>query len=284
MKKILAIVLAVLFIGVAGQVSAAPANGTTLAGYKTIDICDIGDGTWKYSGVISVWNAGAVWTSGLAIEDCIQFKAHDASGPFEDFKCITITVSAQLPPYKSMAEATTFPYSFDLAAFDGYIRNSALITIMNHSGSLGTPKGPNPKATYDGPIPPPPCEGLTYGCAYTQGYWGSKPGVAWPAGYARIAGFYLSNKTWQEVLDSATKGNGYYILAQQFIAAVLNKANGASVPDGVQTTLDLASTWFTTALPSACTAASSCGLQKDWAATLDLFNNGVYPGGPAHCE
>jgi hypothetical protein len=37
------------------------------------------------------------------------------------------------------------------------------------------------------------------------------------------------------------------------------------------------------AVPSACTANASCGTQKDWAAVLDQYNNGLYPGGPGHC-
>jgi hypothetical protein len=76
---------------------------------------------------------------------------------------------------------------------------------------------------------------------------------------------------------------GYCQLAHQYIAAVLNQASGAKVPDGVQETLNLAEGWLETSLPSACTAKGSCGIQKDWAATLDLYNNGLYPGGPPHC-
>lgn len=122
------------------------------------------------------------------------------------------------------------------------------------------------------------------GCTYTQGYWGNKPGIVWPSSYSRDAAFYLSGQTWQQVLDTPVNvSQGYYQLAHQYIAAVLNKANGASVPSGVQDVLDLASAWFEENVPDACAASGSCGTQKDWAATLDLYNNGDYPDGPPHC-
>jgi hypothetical protein len=123
------------------------------------------------------------------------------------------------------------------------------------------------------------------GCTYTQGYWGNKPDVVWPSGYRRDDMFFLSNQTWQGVLDTPVNvSQGYYQLAHQTIAAVLNASNGAPVPGGIAATLALATSWLTNNAPSACTARGSCGVQKDWAATLDLYNNGTYPGGPAHCE
>jgi len=69
-----------------------------------------------------------------------------------------------------------------------------------------------------------------------------------------------------------------------YIAAVLNKANGASVPGGVATTLDAAKDWLNLNMPQACTANGSCGPQKSWAKILDDYNNGKYPNGPQHCE
>jgi len=177
-------------------------------------------------------------------------------------------------------------YSFDAAPLTGTIRNNALLTIMNHSGSLGTPKGPNPKATYFGSVPPPLCSaGGGDGCVHTQGYWGNKPGVVWPAPFDRSAPFFNSGLTWQGILNNPPGGNGYYILALQYIAAVLNKADGAAVPSGVQTIINQATTFFTNAgtAAAACPTNSSCGTQKTWGGILDTYNNGNYPGGPAHC-
>jgi hypothetical protein len=131
---------------------------------------------------------------------------------------------------------------------------------------------------------PPPCQTTDPGCTYTQGYWGNKPDVIWPYPYDRDAEFFLSGQTWQEVMDTPVSASqGYYQLAHQYIAAVLNKAAGAPAPQGVQDTLNLAYAWLSNNAPASCPSGSSCGTQKDWAAVLDTYNNGEYPGGPAHC-
>lgn len=127
--------------------------------------------------------------------------------------------------------------------------------------------------------PPPPAK-----CVRTQGYWSNKPNVIWPKPYTRGATFFHSSYTWQGILDApAAGGNGYVILAHQYIAAVLNRASGASAPAGVQSVIDQATAWFKgTALPEHC-GGSLCQTQKDWAAVLDNYNNGQVSGGPPQC-
>lgn len=120
------------------------------------------------------------------------------------------------------------------------------------------------------------------GCVRTQGYWGNKPDVVWPKGYSRDAQFFRSGLTWQEVLDSPTRGDAYFILAHQYIAAVLNTASGASAPNSVRSIILAAGTWFATATPGTC-VRGACQLQRSWAGILDEYNNGDYPGGPEHC-
>lgn len=268
-------------------------NGTTLAAYKTIDICVVDPTaenpmgtTWRYSGEIAIWNEGAIDTVGFTINDFIEYKT-SGSDWSKGYDVFVDYMPGEIPAGTTQETALTFPYSVDGAPLDGDIRNNASLTILNHSGSTGTPKGPNPKATYDGTMPPPPCE-QDMGCTYTQGYWsrttGQNPPV-WPSPYSRDALFFLSGQTWQQVLDSPVNvSQGYYQLAHQYIAAVLNEANGAFVPEGVESTLELAYVWLNANGPDACTANGSCGLQKDWAAVLDTYNNGLYPGGPGHCE
>jgi hypothetical protein len=256
-------------------------NGTTLAGYKTIDICAVGNGDWRYYGLITLWNEGAVNTEGLSIKDQIQYKTGTdwLAGPY-----VNLTVPGFIPAATTEGTATVIPYSVDNSPLPGTIRNVASITIMNHSGSLGIPKGPEPKATFLGEVKP--CDSVdTGGCSYTQGYWGSKPNVVWPSPYDRSAMFYLSGLTWQGIMDSPVKSApGYYQLAQQYIAAVLNVANNASAPQGVTSTISAAAAWLTVTSPVTCSTKGSCGLQKDWAATLARYNEGSYPGGPKHCE
>jgi len=258
-------------------------NGTTLAASKTIDICEIGNGQWRYSGQISVWNEGAVATSGLTIQDCIQNKT--SSGQFADVAslCTTFPAGTEIAAGTTLQTATTFPYSIEGYPLSGDIRNIARVKILNHSGSLGTATGPEPKATWLGGDMPPPCNNVT-GCVLTQGYWGTHHD--WPTPYSPGDTFFTSDQTWQQVLDTPAQGSGYYILAYQFIAATLNQAKGASVPSGIADTLALADGFFSSgATPASCTSANSkCGLQKTWGATLDVYNNGDYEGGPPHCE
>ena len=49
-------------------------NGTTLAAYKTIDICLLPSGGWRISGEIAVWNEGAIDTENFTINDFIEYK------------------------------------------------------------------------------------------------------------------------------------------------------------------------------------------------------------------
>jgi hypothetical protein len=262
-------------------------NGTTLAAYKTIDICDElnANGKWTVFGEIAVWNEGAVDTVGLAITDTVYIKV---GSKFVVLCSATILDPiTEIPAGTTLATATIFKYACEITAGSvlatDTVKNTANITILNHSGSLGTPKGPSPSATWTGVFFCPDDGGS--GCTYTQGYWGNKPDVIWPAPYDRAATFYLSGQTWQQVLDTPVNASqGYYQLAHQYIAAVLNVASGASVPTGVQTTLNLAAAWLAANNPSACTGAGSCGTQKDWAAILASYNEGTYPGGPSHCE
>ncbi|HYJ78284.1 MAG TPA: hypothetical protein VEW03_01675 [Longimicrobiaceae bacterium] len=268
--------------------SGTASNGTTLAAIKTLDICRAPGGALVGSGEISVWNAGALATSGLAIWDRIQTKG--ASGQYSDY----VTVASFSPdpattviqPGTDISDpdhpATVFKYTVTFApgATALSYRNSARVTIMNHSGSLGRASGPEPKYTFTGTIQP--CS-VDLGCTLTQGYWGTygpeQNPHTWPAGFSRDAPFFNSGMTWQQVLDaSPAGGNAYIILAHQYIASVLNQANGAAVPAGVQSSLTFAQTYFSGA------TAPDKGTIVTHATVLDDYNNGVYPGGPPHCE
>ncbi len=73
--------LAALLVLVSASVQAAKPSGqsgATLQAFKTIDICDLGNGKWRYLGVVSVWNEGSTDTQGLKIVDCVQ---NNVSGP-----------------------------------------------------------------------------------------------------------------------------------------------------------------------------------------------------------
>lgn len=127
------------------------------------------------------------------------------------------------------------------------------------------------------------------GCTLTQGYWkthakiGSKKyDETWNQIGGPNADFFNSGKSYIKVLWTAPKkGNAYYILAHQYIAAKLNQLNGASIPTEVKNAFDRATELFD--------ASSSDTIgntnRKEWiklSEILDDYNNGL--SGPGHCE
>ncbi len=145
------------------------------------------------------------------------------------------------------------------------------------------------------------------GCTLTQGYWkthsnkGPAPlDTTWnllpdqPAAFdpdaiqeAEDETFFYSGQTWYQVISSSSSGgNAYYILARQYIAAVLNILNGASAPASVTSAITAATTYFNN---PANTPASALNLSKSarntllgYATTLGNYNTGVI--GPGHCD
>ncbi len=61
--------------------------------------------------------------------------------------------------------------------------------------------------------------------------------------------FFLSEKSYYEVLQTSPWGNAYYFLARQYIAAELNVLSGASIPAGVQDAFNTASALLNTYTP-----------------------------------
>jgi hypothetical protein len=131
------------------------------------------------------------------------------------------------------------------------------------------------------------------GCTLTQGYWkthaiyAAKPQFAKKrdANWDSIGGentiFFLSGKTWITVFWTAPKGDAYYNLAHQYMAAVLNKNNGASVPANVATAIASATTFFQTHAPGSLSKADK-KTATDLAAVLGAYNEGKL--GPSHCS
>ena len=147
------------------------------------------------------------------------------------------------------------------------------------------------------------------GCTLTQGYWKthSKEG---PAPYddnwmsilpsEESSPFYLSGTSWYQVFwTPPAKGNSYYQLAHQWIAAKLNVENGASVPAEVQTALDEGEALFNTYTPGELITYSvnkndkTTGKKKSantailsqmtgLAGILASYNEGSI--GPGHCD
>lgn len=136
------------------------------------------------------------------------------------------------------------------------------------------------------------------GCTLTPGYWKthSKYGPA-PSDDAWFAlgdadgdgvsegpdeTFFLSGKTYYQVLWTAPNGNAYYILANAYIAAKLNILNGASSTPQVDAAMTFAQNFFSTKTPtSSLTKAQRTQVLAN-ATILDNYNNGLI--GPGHCS
>ncbi|KAA5549115.1 hypothetical protein [Adhaeribacter rhizoryzae] len=122
------------------------------------------------------------------------------------------------------------------------------------------------------------------GCTKTQGYWknhapGSKKADPnW--GNLATTQFFSSSETYLSIFDVQPRGNAYYILAHQYVAATLNLKSGASMPTSVMTAYNNATNFFKNNMPTQ-TAVSKDQLTQ-WAGILDAYNNGVT--GPGHCD
>jgi hypothetical protein len=131
------------------------------------------------------------------------------------------------------------------------------------------------------------------GCTLTQGYWkthssqGPAPyDDAWLNNESRT----LRSMNWLTILHtSPQKGNAWYILAHQYIAAWMNyNANGADAPTNVISALNGAGLLLSTNSPETLAAAkgkSGTDLRNNFinlAGLLGSYNEGTI--GPGHCS
>ena len=137
-------------------------------------------------------------------------------------------------------------------------------------------------------------ENVDPGCTRTIGYWKthSKYGPAKPSDPTwNLIGpdkkFFKSGQSYIKVLQAAPKGDKYYILAHQYIAAELNFLAGAD-NSAVEFEFQQAKSLFETYSPNFCASLSKneCAeLEKIFtklAEKLDKYNNGII--GPGHCD
>lgn len=135
---------------------------------------------------------------------------------------------------------------------------------------------------------PPP------GCTLTQGYWKTHSDRG-PAPYddtwallgadAEDTQFFTSGQSWYTVFWTAPKaGNGYYILAHQYMAAKLNLLNEAGSTATVDAALAFADAFFTAYDPADWASLTRAERQEviDNAGVLASYNEGAI--GPGHCS
>lgn len=132
------------------------------------------------------------------------------------------------------------------------------------------------------------------GCTLTQGYWKTHSqfhngGKHYDSRWENIGDadgdgteegenedFFNSGQTYIQVMWTAPAGDAYYIVAHQWIAAVLNDLGGAAVPPEVQAAIDGAEAHFDG--PGEVDDAQLIA----WNETLTAYNEGLI--GPGHCD
>jgi hypothetical protein len=129
------------------------------------------------------------------------------------------------------------------------------------------------------------------GCTLTPGYWKTHSSYG-PAPYDNTwaqlplganTPFFSSGQTYIQVLWTPPKGNAYYILARAYIAAELNRINGADFTAASVAFTD-ATALFTSYVP-ADLAGVKGRLRNRFVklgTVLDDYNNGLI--GPGHCS
>ncbi|GAP12518.1 hypothetical protein LARV_00254 [Longilinea arvoryzae] len=192
-------------------------------------------------------------------------------------ECISVTDSmlGNLGTVCKNEAPKTFTYSVNVGGYgtcgEYYVDNTASFT----TNDTFTPGSDNWRVTVTVPC--------ATGCSLTPGYWKTHSSYG-PAPYdgtwAQVGEntpFYLSGKSWYDVLWTTPQGgNAYYILAHAYIAAHLNQLNGADV-SAVASQLAWAEGFFTTTL-----SKSTRTYVLSVASILDNYNNGLI--GPGHCS
>jgi hypothetical protein len=203
-------------------------------------------------------------------------------------KCVTVTDDKYGSLGTVCADSTnkTFSYSMDVGPYQVCglyeFRNTATFTT-NTTQTTG-----NSSWTISVNVPCP-------GCTLTQGYWkthsrygpvpAKKQDDAWnlvmPSG-PDSPFFLLAPTTWYQVFWTAPQGNVYYNLAHQYMAARLNILNQASSTAAVNEAITWAEQFFNQYLPTSTLSNALRNQARNYATTLDNYNNGLI--GPGHCS
>lgn len=231
------------------------------------------DGTREYSGS----NAITLGGSGSETDECIDITDVFDGGAPEDLGEFCAEDSPVSVPFTGLIEVT----EESECAFE--VPNVASF-VTNDTQSTG-------EDTVIVQVVRTDCD-EEVGCTRTQGYWKTHS-IYGPAPYddtwaaiGEDTGFFLSGQSYYEVMWTAPKGNAYYQLAHQYIAAVLNIEAGATAPDEVVDAIAEAELLFGVWTPAQIGALrGNAPLRKDFlelAELLDDYNNGLI--GPGHCS
>jgi hypothetical protein len=270
-------------------------SGTSLLASKTAVltwVCENGEPRLHMVGTITITNSGAVATSGLTITDVVQWR----DGTMNDWAQETTFPVATGP--LAAGETRNYPYDVVITSRDdATYRNTANITITNHSGNLGTPFGPSPKSSVSWFAAPTDLCGQVGGCTLTRGYWGTHSylgpaptDAAWLAfNGAGTNAFFNVLKPDLTPMDWATAfkqpaNNYYFQVGAQYMAAWLNINVGTAIGDAavVAAMADAVQLLSGNTTLTSSTQATSGATAAQIVATLTTFNEGG-PDKSNHC-
>lgn len=231
------------------------------------------DGTDRLNTATATLVGGAQYSGSAAV-------SFAAAAVTEIDECINVTDSlyGSLGTVCASQSPVTFNYTYNVGPYDvcgDYEVHNIASFVTNDTGDTGWSEW-----TVDISVP---CGG----CSLTPGYWKTHSSFG-PAPYdstwaliGENTAFYLSGKSWYQVLWTAPQGNAYYILAHAYIAARLNQLNGADV-SVISTQLTAATLFFENTTPTTPLSKSARAQVLAWATALDNYNNGLT--GPGHCD
>ena len=127
-------------------------EGDSATSTVTVSVArSLGPATASIAGQVCVTNGGAVATKGLAIRHVVSVEATKSA-------VTTAAVDTTSNPVLDAGETGCYPYQVTLDASQvvpgATYQGTADVSITNHSGSVGTPSGPNPRATAAMPATP----------------------------------------------------------------------------------------------------------------------------------
>lgn len=121
-------------------------------------------------------------------------------------------------------------------------------------------------------------------CVRSQGFWKTHPDN-WPVDQLELGTLNYTQAQLLAILNQEVLGNGLISLAHQLIAANLNQANGAPVPQGVQDAIDCADGLIDgLVVPPIGGGFTPPDVTEPCNLILDEYNNGLFPDGPPSCD
>jgi hypothetical protein len=190
-----------------------------------------------------------------------------------------------------------------LLAFDGAIQvhshSACAFDITNIARLVTADTGASHEANTSIAVERADCDPLV-GCVLSAGYWKTHSRLG-PASHdttwnliGEDSPFFLAMDSsgqvlgWHDVTGMPPRGNAYFILSRQFVAATLNTLNGASASEQVLDALAEAQALFETY--SVAQLADLRGNDAprprfmELAGILDMYNNGIGDIGPPSCS